>query len=244
MLNLDFVCFGVLRAVELCSVRFHLMKLWKNFHRKIGRWGEPRFGWLGIQNVIMTLPPSWGDKMSMLKKKGKKRKTHWREGWTSQTTARQRLNVAVAWCLPGGMYPTTLANCCSADTSWTCRGCTMHNEGPEGPHGESSATCVQWCGWGSCSCRGCLQRAQLAWWIKPDCTNCCYEAPSSAGAGSLGHLLSPFHLLQPSVICNPVLGPSSYLPRSTFSAAQSASTMFLLGCCSIYTLTSLSSDFG
>ena len=39
----------------------------------------------------------------------------------------------------------------------------MHNEGPEGPHGESSATCVQWCGWGSCSHRGCIQRAQLAW---------------------------------------------------------------------------------
>ena len=24
---------------------------------------------------------------------------------------------------------------------------SMHNEGPEGPHVESSATCVQWCGW-------------------------------------------------------------------------------------------------
>ena len=33
----------------------------------------------------------------------------------------------------------------------------------KGPHGESSATGVQWCGWGSCSHRGCLQRAQLAW---------------------------------------------------------------------------------
>ena len=43
---------------------------------------------------------------------------------------------------------------------------------------------------------------------------------------------------------NPVLGPSSYLPRSTFSAAQSASTVFPVGCCSIYTLTCLSSDFG
>ena len=40
---------------------------------------------------------------------------------------------------------------------------SMHNEGPEGPHGESSATCVQWCGWGSCSHRGCIQHAQLTW---------------------------------------------------------------------------------
>ena len=40
---------------------------------------------------------------------------------------------------------------------------SMHNEGPEGPHGESSATCVQWCGWGSCCHRCCIQRAQLIW---------------------------------------------------------------------------------
>ena len=162
MLNLDFVCFRVLRAVELCSVRFCLMKLWKNFHRKIGRWGEPRFGWLGIQHVIMTLPPSWGDKMSIFGKK-KTRKTHWREGWTSQTPERQRLNIAFAWCLPVRTTLTTLANCYSADTSWTCRSRTMHNEGLEGPYGESSAMCVQWCGWGSCSHHSCLQCAQLPW---------------------------------------------------------------------------------
>ena len=34
--------------------------------------------------------------------------------------------------------------------------------------------------------QSCLQRAQLAWWIKSDCTNRCYEDPNSARDGISG----------------------------------------------------------
>ena len=53
------------------------------------------------------------------------------------------------------------------------------------------------------------------------------------------HLSSPFRLLQPSA--GPKLTPAKiYL----LCSSRSASTVFPLGCCSIYTLTCLSSDFG
>ena len=35
--------------------------------------------------------------------------------------------------------------------------------------------------WTSCTCRDCIQHAQLFWWIKPDCPNCCYKGLNSAG---------------------------------------------------------------
>ena len=58
-----------------------------------------------------------------------------------------------------------------------------------------------------------------SWWIKLDCTNCCYKGPNSTG--TLGHLTDPFHHLQPSV------EPKFCLPRSTFSSVQQgASTVF------------------
>jgi len=237
MLNLDFVCFGVLRAVELCSVQFRLMKLWKNFHRKIGWSGEPRFGWLGIQHVIMKLPPSWGDKMSNVVEG--KRKTHWREGWTSQTTARQSLNVAVAWCLPGGISSTTLANCCSANTSWTCRGCFNARRRPR------RSTWRVICNMCSMVRVELIQPSRL----HPACTahlanqtsfhKLLLQGPKLCWGGISGSLSRTFRLLQPSV--RPKLVPVKiYL----LCSSRSASTVFPLGCCSIYTLTCLSSDYG
>ena len=202
-------------------------KDWTMGNPDLGDWAFNTWSW------NYPLP---GDKMSMLEKK--KKPTEEKVGQVKPQQGKD-LNVTVAWCLPGGMSSTTLTNCCSANTSWTCRGCTMHNEGPEGPHGESSATCVQWCGWGSCSHCGCIQHVQLTWWIGPDCTNFCDEAPNFAGAGSLGHLSSPFRLLQPSV--GPKLVPAKiYL----LCSSKNASTVFPVGCCSIYTLTCFSSDFG
>ena len=119
-------------------------------------------------------------------------------------------------CLGEWPWPHS-QNPCSADTLWTCCGRPMHNEGPEGPYGESSATCAQ--------CGASNVHSSL-WQIKPDCLNCCYKAPNSAAAGSLGHISSPLHLLQPSVNCNPVSGQSSSLPRSTFSAAKGVPRLY------------------
>ena len=53
--------------------------------------------------------------MSMLEKKQEKT-TEEKVGQVKPQQGKD-LNVAVAWSLPGGMSPTTLANCCSADTS-------------------------------------------------------------------------------------------------------------------------------
>ena len=53
------------------------------------------------------------------------------------------------------------------------------------------------------------------------------------------HLLSPFHLLQPSIRPKLVLA-NIYLLLSS----RSASTVFPLGCCSFHTLTCLYSDLG
>ena len=74
--------FRLLSAV-ICTISSN--QAWEEFPPK-GRWREPRFGWLGIQSVIMKLPPSWGDKMDTVRK----RKTHWGEVWA-------RTDVAVLW---------------------------------------------------------------------------------------------------------------------------------------------------
>ena len=104
--------------------------------------GEPRFGWLGIQHVIMKLPPSWGDKMSNVGEKKKKEKTHWGEGWTRQSNMQGKVLTSplCGACLEECLLCKYIVN--------LLRLLQMHNEDPEGPHGESSATCVQWCKWG------------------------------------------------------------------------------------------------
>ena len=217
MLNLDFVCFGVLRAAELCSTWFHLMTFWNNFQLKNWTMGRIEIWVIGHSTRDHDTTPFLRKKdEQFFCEKQRKNPLKRRLDKSNHSKAKTYCNhcMVLAWRNVPNHTRKLLLCRYIVNLPWS------HNKGPEGPHGESSATCVQWCGWGSCSHRSCLQRSQLAWWIKPDCTNCCYEAPNSAGAGSLGHISSPLHLLQPSVICNPVSGPSSYLPRSTFSAAQ------------------------
>ena len=60
----------------------------------------------------------------------------------------QNLNVGVVWCLPGGMSSATLSIAALQIHRELAVVASMQDEGPGGPHGESSATCVQWCGWG------------------------------------------------------------------------------------------------
>ena len=60
----------------------------------------------------------------------------------------QSLNVGVVWCLPGGMSSATLSIAALQIHRELAVVASMHDEGPGGPHGESSATCVQWCEWG------------------------------------------------------------------------------------------------
>ena len=86
-------------------VRFHLTKLGKNFHWKddeespdLGDWAFNPWSWNPLPEEIR-----WAVK------KKEKRKTHWGEGWASPAS-------------PGQTDKRGNAECCSANTSCTCRG--------------------------------------------------------------------------------------------------------------------------
>ena len=150
----------------------------------------------------------------------------------------QSLNVSVVWCLLEEMFSATLSIAALQIHHELAVVASMYDR-PGVPHCESSATCVQWCKWGfvlpprlhlTCTARlvksGLIARTAAA------------RPQALLGRISL-HLLSPFRLLQPSVRPKLVLA-NIYLLLSS----RSASTVFPLGCCSIHTLTCLSSDFG
>ena len=226
MLNFDFVCFGVLSAIKPCNVRFRLKwsfertsteRLDDGENPDLGDWAFNTWSW----NYPLPKEIRW----AMWWKGGKKKKTtEEKVGQVKPLQGKDLTSPLCGACLEECPQPHSRIAALQIHHELAMVA-SMHNEGPEGPHGESSATCVM-----------CTARLVNRTWLH----GLLLQGPNSAGVGSLFTSRVLF------VSFNPVSGPSSYLPKSTFSSAQGVLRLcFMLGALStVHTLTCLSSDFG